>query len=503
MSLTTFSFFAFLFVSLILFYLIRPAQKYILLAASIYFYISISPGSKIRLSVLIAIIGLWTYLMALVLSRTKGKLRGLAAFLSIAGLIALMIVFKLAFNIAVAAASLFNITSDFSWLQFGAVVGMSYYVLTAVGYLTDVYWGNTEADKNIINVFLFIFFFPQLISGPITRYDAMRPQFCLARSFDTDRLMLGMRRMAWGYFKKLVISERFAVIVSGVFGYYTEYSLVGIIGASLCYAVRLYTDFSGCMDIVLGAAYIFGIELPENFKAPFFSESTQEFWQRWHITLGTWFKDYVMYPLQKSKAMQSIGKWSKKTFGKKHGKKVPMYLSMAVLWMLIGIWHGGTAYYFIASGVLPGLLLIAGDVLSPVFKAVDQKLHINTECVSWKWFRRIRTVFLISMCWMAVCTYGIKNYIEVIRFSLTHLWNCASVDSFIGLMGFTYTDVIIMCLGVLLLIIADHYTYKGESIFKVMDRQNYLIRVLAVYAEVIIIFVYGMVGSSAFIYFQF
>lgn len=210
-----------------------------------------------------------------------------------------------------------------------------------------------------------------------------------------------------------------------------------------------------------------------------------------------------MYPLQKSKAMQSIGKWSKKTFGKKHGKKVPMYLSMAVLWMLIGIWHGGTAYYFIASGVLPGLLLIAGDVLSPVFKAVDQKLHINTECVSWKWFRRIRTVFLISMCWMAVCTYGIKNYIEVIRFSLTHLWNCASVDSFIGLMGFTYTDVIIMCLGVLLLIIADHYTYKGESIFKVMDRQNYLIRVLAVYAEVIIIFVYGMVGSSAFIYFQF
>lgn len=503
MSLTTFSFFAFLTIAVSLFYLIRPAQKYILLAASICFYLLISPGSKIRLSIIIACIGLITYIGALGIDKAKGKLRSAIAFLSIAVLAGMMFTFKLAFNIASAVASVFDIQRDFSWLMFGTVVGMSYYVLTAVGYLVDVYWGNAKADENIAEVFLFVFFFPQLISGPISRFGDMQPQFASVKTFDMDRLMMGIRRMAWGYFKKLVISERFAIIVAGVFGYYTEYSLTGIVGASLCYAIRLYTDFSGCMDIVLGAAYIFGIELPENFCAPFFSQSTQEFWQRWHISLGTWFKDYVMYPLQKTKFMQGIGKKARGVLGKKHGKKVPMYLSMTVLWILIGLWHGGTIYYFIGSGVFPCVFLILGDVLQPLFKKLTDILRIDTSRASWRWIRRGRTVFLISMCWAVICAYSMRTYIDIARFSFAHLWHVASIDSFIASMGFNYTDIILMAAGCVLLLIADYCTYKGGSIFRHTDSQNYLVKVLVVYVEILVVLVYGMVGSSAFIYFQF
>ena len=503
MSLTTFNFFLFLIASVSLYYLCKPVQKYLLLAASIYFYIRISSGSVIRLAVLISAIGLVTYLGALAADRSKGRIRGLITFISLSVLLGLMFAFKLAFNVAGSLASLFDISRDFSWLSFGAVIGMSYYTLTAAGYLIDVYWGNTKASGNIAEVFLFIFFFPQLISGPISRFGTMRPQFASSKSFDMDRLMRGIRRMAWGYFQKFVISERFALIVSGVFGYYTEYGIREIILASVCYAVRLYTDFAGCMDIVLGAAGMFGIDLPENFNAPFFSESTQEFWQRWHISLGTWFKDYVMYPLQKTRLMQSIGKSAKKVLGKKHGKKVPMYLSMSVLWMLIGLWHGGTVYYFVGSGLFPCILLIGGDALAPWLGKLSSKLHIDTSRSSWKWFRRARTVFLISMCWAVICSYSMRTYIEIVKYACSHLVSCTPVDSFLSTLGFTLTDVVLMLIGCILLFAADYCKYKGSSIFDVIDRQNYLVKAAVVYAELITIMTYGMIGSSTFIYFQF
>lgn len=144
-----------------------------------------------------------------------------------------------------------------------------------------------------------------------------------------------------------MISERFGIIVSAVYGSYGDYSAIGIIGATLAYAVQLYTDFFGCMDIIMGVSGLFGIRLPENFNAPFFAKSVQEFWQRWHITLGLWFKDYVMYPVQISRPVVKFGKKCRKRVGKKAGKKIPFYLSMLVLWFLIGVWHGGTGYYLV------------------------------------------------------------------------------------------------------------------------------------------------------------
>ena len=147
---------------------------------------------------------------------------------------------------------------------------------------------------------------------------------------------------------------------------------------------------------------LFDIQLPENFNAPFFSESIQEFWQRWHITLGIWFKDYVMYPLQKSGPMQKCGKLAKRIIGKKYGKKIPFHLSMLVLWFLIGIWHGGTAYYFIASGLIPCVLLIFSELINPVSIRFYSALHIERKSKIICFYRRIKTQVLLCLCWIFV-----------------------------------------------------------------------------------------------------
>lgn len=503
MTLTSFYFFVFLLISLVTYYIVKPLQKYILLAASVYFYIKISTVNTVKLSILMVYMVGVTYFGAIIVEKCKGILKSVILGVSILALVSALFVLKYAYNIFAVVNALFKWNTDFSWLHFASIIGISYYALSAIGYLIDVYWDNYKAERNPVNVGLFVLFFPQLISGPFTRYSHMKGQFDERTQLKYENVTNGMRRMAWGYFKKLVISERFGIIVSTVYGNYPNYSFVGIVAATLCYAVQLYTDFSGCMDIIMGASMMFGIELPENFNAPFFSESIQEFWQRWHITLGTWFKDYLMYPLQKSKLLQGVGKKAKKVFGKRVGKKIPFYLSMLILWILIGIWHGGTGYYFIASAGIPCVLLIISDVLQPVLSKMVSILRINMEATSWHWFRRIRTLLLICICWIVACSNGTHNALNVFRQMFSRLWNYTTFNTAMETFGLSTIDVLIMSVGVVLLYITDKLIYEKTTIFKVMDNQNFIFRVVVIYAEVITILLYGMVGSSAFIYFQF
>lgn len=503
MSLTSLYFFVFVLIALIAYYMVKPLQKYILLVASVYFYIKVSSVSTYKLCILMLYMALVTYLGAIIIDKTKGILKSTILGLSITALVAALFVLKYAYNIFSVIGAIFSFNTDFSWLQFASVIGISYYALSAIGYLIDVYWGNYKAEKNPANIGLFIFYFPQLISGPFTRYSEMKDQFNERTSLNYENITNGMRRMIWGYFKKLVISERFGIIVSTVYGDYGNYSFIGIVGATLCYAVQLYTDFSGCMDIIMGCSTMFGITLPENFKAPFFSESIQEFWQRWHITLGTWFKDYFMYPVQKSKPVQSVGKGIKNLLGKKKGKKAPFYISMLMLWVLIGIWHGGTGYYFIASAGVPCVLLILSDMLQPLFKNMIRVLRINTECGSWHLFRRIRTLLLICICWVIACSNGTHNAINIIRHMFADLWNYTTFTAAMETFGINTLDVFIMIIGVVLLYISDKLVYEGTTVFKALDKQNLVIKIAVIYAELLTILLHGMVGTSSFIYFQF
>lgn len=503
MSLTSFSFFVFLIVTLLVYYLIKPLQKYTLFVASVFFYIAISTSSTLKMCLLIIYMFAVTYVGAILIEKSKGKLKPVVLALSIVALVSALFILKYAFNIFSVIKAVFSLQCDVSFLHFVSIIGISYYALSAIGYLVDVYWGLCEAEKNPANVGLFIFYFPQLISGPLTRYNDMKPQFDMKTALSYDNISQGMRRMVWGYFKKFVISERFAVVVTYAYGHYTDYSFVGILGATLCYAIRLYTDFSGCMDIIMGASKMFGIELPENFNAPFFSETIQEFWQRWHISLGVWFKNYVMYPLQKTRFLQKIGKKAKKTFGKKFGKKIPFYLSMIVLWFLIGIWHGATGYYFIASAIIPCVLLLLSDIFQPAFKKAVVSLKIDTQCESWHYFRRIRTLLLVCICWFVVCSNGTHAALSISKHMLADLWNYTPFATAMGKIGLDVLDILIMTIGCVLLFISDRYCYKGTTIFKKMDEQNFFVKVIFICLELMAIMFFGMVGTSSFIYFQF
>ena len=502
MTILSLYFFVFLLISLLLYYCIRPAQKYILLLASLYFYVRISPNSVPELIALVAIYSIVTYGGGLLLEKLSGGWKKAVLVLCSLLLFGTLCVLKYAYNLAAAVSALFSFSADFSFLKFGAFIGIAYFTFTAAGYLIDVYWGNCPAEKNPFDVVLFIFYFPQLISGPLTRYPEMHPRLSAKRKPDYEYISLGIRRMAWGYFKKLVISERFAVVVNTVFKNYPEYSFTGILIAACCYAVQLYTDFSGCMDIIIGASNLFGVDLPENFNAPFLSETVQEFWQRWHITLGTWFKTYLMYPLQKSGFIQFFGRIAKARFGKKAGKKIPFYLSMIVLWGLIGLWHGGNGYYFVAVGAVPCFLLIFSDLLQPVSKSLVKTLRINTQCASWKWVRRIRTFLLLCISWFIVCAGNLRTAGAMLGHALTRLWDYTPFAAAIEKVGLNPLDILIMTLGVVILYIADKCQYDGSTLFRRMNEQNLWVRILLICLEILAILVYGAVGKSSFIYFE-
>lgn len=504
MTLTSVDFFLFLLAVFVLYYLSgRRLQKYVLLGASLFFYLQVVSISTYKVILILAYVILVTWLGALIIDKCKGRVRTIAVFLVVSALVAALFVLKYAYNMVSMLLTLFSMGGNVEWLQFAAVMGISYFTLSAIGYLMDVYWGTYKAEKNICLIALFLLYFPQLVSGPITRFPQMKEQFETHHKPEYSNVAYGMRRMIWGYFKKMMISERFALVVTAVYDNTAGQSGIWLLFATICYVIRLYTDFSGCMDIVLGASQLFGVVLPENFNAPFLSLTFKEFWQRWHITLGNWFKDYVMYPVQISKPMVNLGKKLKKRFGKNIGKRVPVYLAMLALWLLLGIWHGATAHYFVATGIVPYILLVGGDWFQPKFSEMVKKLKINADSFGFKLFQRLRTIFAICIGWVFICTEDVAEGLYVWKQIILHPWMPGATGITALLHELTSVDVVLMILGVLVLIAEHYYVSRQSSLTQVLDKQKTVVRGAVIYAELLLILFCGMVGSSSFIYFNF
>ncbi|MCD7709348.1 MAG: hypothetical protein LUI02_05690, partial [Clostridiales bacterium] len=426
----------------------------------------------------------------------------IAYICSLALLLVNLIALKYVYNLGSLLMQIAHNPADLTFMQLVAPIGISYFTLSAIGYLTDVYWESYPPEKNVVKIALLISYFPCIVSGPVVRYYEMSGQFSGRRDFDRQNISNAMRRMAWGYLKKMVVADKLAVIVSAVFASYSDYPGAMVLLALLCYAFQLYADFSGCMDICLGASMLYGVKLPENFDAPFFSRSLPEFWRRWHITLGTWFKDYVMYPVQKSRPLQALGKKSKKAFGKKVGKKIPLYLSTLVLWFLIGLWHGGTAVYFLASGLIPCIFLLGSDLLSPVFAKIVAALHIKTECFSYRWFQRIRTFLLMCGAWLFICAGSVSGGIRIFKYMFTSFHLSALRLSMLTNMG-VGLKYFAIAIGLAAMLVVDWSRNRKLPGTEVLDQQNLPVRWVALWLEILVIFVCANVGQSAFIYNQF
>lgn len=247
-------------------------------------------------------------------------------------------------------------------------LGISFYMFQTVGYLIDVYFGKVETEKNIFKVALFTSFFPQLIQGPISRFSQLSPQLFEGNDFSKTKFKSGLLTMIWGYFKKLVIADRANILYKAIMDNYQVFQGPEIFIGMLCFVLKLYCDFSGGIDIARGSAEILGIDLTPNFERPFFALSIMEYWRRWHITLGAWMKDYVLYPLTLSKGYNKFIRWSRKTFNKGvAGKVIPSAIAMFFVFLIVGIWHGPNLTYLL-FGVYNGILVLIETVINETKK---------------------------------------------------------------------------------------------------------------------------------------
>lgn len=385
-------------------------------------------------------------------------------------------------------------------------LGISFYTFQSMGYLLDVYWEKYEAERNPFRFALFVSFFPQILQGPIGRFDRLAHQLYESHSFDLIRAERAVQLILWGYFKKMVLADNAAVFVDTIFGNYQDYPGLAIIGV-LGYSIQLYGDFSGGMDVVMGIANLFGISLATNFKRPYFARSITDFWHRWHITLGTWMKDYIFYPFTLTRAMNKFGKFARKRLGKNIGRTLPICISNIVVFLVVGIWHGA-AWKFIIYGLYNGLIIAFSGLMMQNYRKWKKALNINEKSNGWAVFQILRTFLLVNISWFFDRANGVKDALNMMKnavthFSLSELWIIPMGDS--GGTAFTPYGVGIILLGCLVLFIVSFLQERGIEIRASLSQRPLLLR-WAVY--LLLIFSLPALGQppssvGGFIYAQF
>ncbi len=506
MTITSFSFWIFLLLFVCIYYLWPSKNRWlVLLCASISFFV-LASGWQMILYMLFGVVVAYIGAYAIHCSsntKTKKFIMFIVVLLIIGELASLKYVQFAAGTIG-KIAELFGKRITFDAVSVIAPIGISYYSLSLIGYVLDVYWEKYAAEKNFFKIFLFGIYFPQLTSGPITRYDEMKTEFFGERKFNHITLLYGIQRIIWGLFKKLVIANRAAIFVQTVYGNYELYNGYYIVIAVLLFALQLYADFSGCMDIIMGASQCFGVELPENFDTPFASQSVTEFWRRWHITMGNWFKDYLLYPILKSNFIQKIKKFLKKHVSKKASKEIPTYMGLFVIWVAIGIWHGGSWKFIFASGVIPGFYLVMGQVFMPIFEKINKVIGINTEARSWKMFRSVRTFLCLCTSWILISAGSLKGGFNVVKamFANNNPWVLS--DDSLYMLGLSWKDFNILYIGILIMCVVGILHKNSVNIREKLVKQNlfaqWLIMLIALFS-IIILGIYGPgYDAASFIY---
>ena len=277
-------------------------------------------------------------------------------------------------------------------------LGISFYTFQSMGYLIDVYNGKYQPERNPAKFALFVSFFPQLIQGPIARYDQLGEQLTQPHRYDLKNVQSAALLMLWGFFKKLVIADRALPLVSEVFGNQGEYGGAVIVVGVLFYSLQQYADFSGGIDLVTGIAQLFGIQLAPNFKRPYFSVSLGNFWRRWHISLGGWMRDYVFYPFALTKPVGRLSKAAKARFGADFARALPAALGNILVFFLVGVWHGA-AWNYVLWGLYNGLVLAASALLEPAYKRFGDGHEKLVHSKGFYLFRVLRTFVIVNIGW--------------------------------------------------------------------------------------------------------
>ncbi len=481
MSIVSLSFLMFLSGLIAVYYILPKAcSPYVILAGSLYFYLQFDYKYSLFLFASIII----TYFGA----RLIAKAKTVSIKKLILGSVILLNIGTLFFVKFVPYISgLAGKVLDVSVREISVIVpiGISFYTLQLCGYCIDVYREKYSPEKNILKYASFATFFPLMLQGPISRYDQLAPTLFAGKEGKNfyDNLTSGSQLMLWGFFKKLVIADRAAVIVNLIFDNYPSYSGMTVIIAILCYTLQIYTDFSGCVDICRGAAKTFGIEVIDNFRQPYLSTSIQDFWKRWHIALSSWFRDYLYIPLG----------------GNRKGK-IRKFANLTAVFFASGLWHG-VGIHYIVWGMVHAFFQIVGALTLEFKKKLCALLKIDRESEIFKWVQRIINFMLINFTWLLFRANGTVAAFKM----LLSMFDFGSGKEWMSVINMA--DLIIISAGAILLFIIGIYRDSGMSIRKQVSEFILPLRwalYLLLFITVIIFGVYGPGYSGAsFIYMNF
>ncbi len=392
-------------------------------------------------------------------------------------------------------------------------LGISFYTFQSMGYIVDVYREKVAPEKNIAKLALFVSFFPQIIQGPISFYDQLAHQLYEPHKFDFTRFKYGMELILWGFFKKLIIADRAVVAINTVTADYAAYNGTTLTFTILLYALQLYADFSGGIDISRGVAQIFGIDMVDNFKRPYFAKSINDYWRRWHITLGAWLKNYLFYPLAMSNLFINA---SKKMKGTKFGstkagahiaKVLPTSIASLIVFLVVGIWHGAN-WKYVAFGIWNGGIIMISILLKPVFDWVLAKLKINAQSFAYGVFQMFRTFLVVLVGYVFDVAPDFAQAMNT--FKLAFVDQSLSVGrsqiSDLGLDKFDYA-IIIFAMIVVFVASVIQERHSSTTIREMLDRKSFALRGFVIFAGVMLVLVFGIYGPgydpAAFVYMQF
>ncbi|WP_151087590.1 MBOAT family O-acyltransferase [Hymenobacter baengnokdamensis] len=459
----------------------------LLLVASYYFYLSWRP----IYGALLAATTLLDYFSGVRMSRLATRpQRRPWLYLSLASNLGTLFVFKY-FNFfrdaAVELAAAAHLPLVAPTLALALPVGVSFYTFQSVGYIVDVYQGRLEAEQNLGRFALFVAFFPQLVAGPIERGGQMLPQFRQAHAFDYGRVASGLRLMAWGMFKKVVIADRLAQMVTPIFDHPRQYQGLPLVLAVAGFTIQIYTDFSGYTDLARGAARVLGYQLVLNFRQPYFAASVGDFWRRWHMSLSNWFRDYVYIQLG----------------GNRRGQ-ARTYANLFTVFLLSGLWHGAS-WTFVAWGALHGLYLVAEGYTKPARAALARTLGLAARPRLLHGLGVASTLALVAYAWI----FFRANTLPDALYISTHLfrgWGQLTLHEAVLTTGhflLNYPPEAAVTLGAVALLLAVDLRNEYPAWAARWRRPAAPVRWVGYAALLLATLLLGFFNSTQFIYFQF
>ena len=441
------------------------ARNLLLLIASYYFYMNWQPAYALLLLTSTFV----TYIAALGIGCFENRRKKKICLVSSLVLnLAILFLFKyynfLSSNISMGLEAC-GLKIDIP--EFGLIlpVGISFYTFQALGYSIDVYRGTTKVERDFVTYALFVSFFPQLVAGPIERSNNLLPQFKQQHRFDYEAVLSGVKLMVWGYFMKLALADRCGIYVDAIFNNVDKHNGGSYLVASLLFPFQIYGDFAGYSLIAIGVARVMGFRLMENFRRPYFATSVGEFWHRWHISLSTWFKDYVYIPL-----------------GGNRVGKLRNYFNLLVTFVISGVWHGANWTFFF-WGTLHGVLL-----------CIEKALGIGKQKFTGiiKFFHWAITFVLVCLAWILFRANNLSDAMMVIKGIFTNP----------GVPKPEYANFIAIGMAMTILLIkefADEYQWP----VRVADSKSWIVRHVYLVMMIAYIILFGVLGGDQFIYFQF